>query len=185
MITISKISVFIISVLVYNTTLGQNINIKKAHYADKPIVEMTVNNKKAWVLLDTGSAFTIFNSESEDKYDFSTHLSSDSEHQIQGLGVEVNHMYHVRNATLKFGEKRLWGPILAFDITNVAKSIHARTGKMITAIIGTNMMTNYGFIIDMGNRTVMMEYKDKKKYKVIRSKSIMAELQSKSHTLEN
>jgi len=44
----------------------------------------------------------------------------------------------------------------AFDLTNVAESIETRTGKRITAIIGTSLMQSYGFVIDIGNNSVVM-----------------------------
>ncbi|MCB0505876.1 MAG: hypothetical protein KDC58_10295, partial [Cyclobacteriaceae bacterium] len=53
-------------------------------------------------------------------------------------------------------------PMYAFDISNIAESIQARTGKRITAIIGTHLMRTYGFVIDMGNDTVVMYSKIKK-----------------------
>lgn len=51
----------------------------------------------------------------------------------------------------------------AFDLTNVAESIEARTGKRITAIIGTTLMQSYGFVIDMGNNSVVMYHQTNSK----------------------
>ncbi len=180
-----RIALLVISSFAPSIVHSQDINILEAHYKGKPIIEMSINNKKTWVLLDTGSDFTILNTESKDSYGFSTYLSDESKFKIQGLGTKLNQMYRVRNVVLKFGEKRLLGSMLAYDITNVAKSIHSRTGKMITAIIGTNMMKSYGFIIDMGSGTVMMQYKGKKKDKMTPNKSLMAAAELENSTNGN
>ncbi len=155
----TQITLLVLAGFIYNFGYAQRINVQEARYKHKPIIEMTLNNKKTWVLLDTGTDISILNIKSKDKYGFSTFLKN--ELKVPGFGSDNNQLHRATNAHLKFGNKQLKNPMFAFDITNIVESIQARTGKRITAIIGTNMMRAYGFVIDMGNGTVVMRYKEK------------------------
>lgn len=137
------------------------INLQKVHYKNKPIVEMTLNNKKTWVLLDTGTDISILNINDKDEYGFSTFLNNDAKYKVPGFGSENNHVHQVSNARLQFGNTQLKRKVYAFDISNITNSIKTRTGRHVTAIIGTNMMSAYGFVIDMGTKTVVMKTKTK------------------------
>lgn len=48
-----------------NVSFGQPNVYHQANYKHKPIVEMTINNTKTWVLLDTGSDITILDIKSK------------------------------------------------------------------------------------------------------------------------
>lgn len=143
------------------TTFCQSSVYQQASYKHKPIVEMTINNKKTWVLLDTGSDITILDIKSRKYLGFST--IQNGSRSVQGLGSSNNRLYRVKNVRLQFGETPLYCPMYAFDLTNVAESIEARTGKRITAIIGTTLMQSYGFVIDMGNNSVVMYHQTNSK----------------------
>ena len=137
-----------------NVSFGQPNVYHQANYKHKPIVEMTINNTKTWVLLDTGSDITILDIKSKKKLGFST--LANAGRTVPGLGSSNNRLYRAKNVTLKFGDTPLYGPMYAFDLTNVAESIETRTGKRITAIIGTSLMQSYGFVIDICNNSVVM-----------------------------
>ena len=147
--------------IVSNFAKAQDFGLQEAYYKHKPIVEMTLNGKKVWVLLDTGAGINILNIKDQKKYAFKAILRNESTSIAQGFGSSNNRMHQVTNAALSFGDTRLWGMFFAFDISNVTKSIQERTGKTITAIIGTDTMRKYGFVIDMAYEKVTM-YGDKK-----------------------
>lgn len=157
----TKMTLLILAGFMYNFGYGQSINKEEAQYKHKPIIEMTINNQKTWVLLDTGTDITILNIDAKDKYGFTTYVNNDSRYKVPGFGSEKNQLHQVRNCDLKFGDTQLKRKVYAFDISNITKSIKARTGKNVTAIIGTNMMAAYGFVIDMGTKTVVMKNKVK------------------------
>jgi hypothetical protein len=76
---------------------------------------------------------------------------------------------------LTMKSKLLTSLFYAYDFSNVASSIRAKTGKTITAIIGTNLMQSYKFVIDLGNNKVTMMYKVKnKELKLSREETIIA-----------
>lgn len=158
----TRFTLLILTAFISNFGYAQKVtNVQKAHYKHKPIVEMTLNNKKVWVLLDTGTDISILNIDSKDKYGFTTFVSASSKYKVPGFGSVNNQLHQVRNCELRFGSTLLKRRVYAFDINNITKSIKARTGKQITAIIGTNMMADYGFVIDMGTKTVVMKRKEK------------------------
>ncbi|MEP2023033.1 MAG: aspartyl protease family protein [Reichenbachiella sp.] len=151
--------------LVSNFTRAQELETVEAKYRGKPIIQMTLNDKKTWVLLDTGSEYTVLDSEAKKKYGFFVSHSNDGSINVSGLGSANNGLKEVTRAELKFGNVKLKGQSYAYDLSTVAKSIQLRTGKRITAIIGTHMMRSYGFVIDMRDSTATMYVKTKKKKK--------------------
>jgi len=151
--------------LASNLTRAQEIETIEAKYSGKPIIQMTLNNKKTWVLLDTGSEYTVLDSGAKDKFNFYVQPFSNKNINVSGLGSTHNKLMETNGAQINFGYVRLRGITYAFDLTPIVKSIHNRTGKRITAIIGTHMMRNYGFVIDMGENTASITVKPKKKKK--------------------
>ena len=162
----TRMTLLIIAGLFFNlaNAKAQEIQMKASHYQSKPIVKMTLNGKKIWALLDTGTASTIIDLNAKEDYGFRTFINSDSEYVVAGVGPNNYHQLHqVRNADLLYGETQLKRKVYAFNLENVVSSIQERTGKKITAIIGSEMMAAYGFVIDLGNRTVVLQSKKDKK----------------------
>ncbi|MCB0497489.1 MAG: aspartyl protease family protein [Cyclobacteriaceae bacterium] len=153
------LAMVLITSLVANVSHAQIVAVQQANYTHKPIVEMTINNKKTWVLLDTGSDITILDIKSKKEFGFNT-FEKDG-YMVPGFGSENNRLRRATNVNLMFGDVRLRSAMFAFDLTTIAESIENRTGKRITAIIGTNLMRTYGFVIDMGNNSVVMYCKIK------------------------
>jgi hypothetical protein len=151
-----KIIAILVLFLVSKTSFSQENTLVETKYSDKPIVQMTLNGKKIWALLDTGSEYTILNINSQKRYDFDSYKLYADEYKFQGLGTQLMHMYTIRNAEIKFNEVKLLGNILAYDLSNIVESIKGRTGKTITAIIGTKMMKHHKFIIDLGSDKIVM-----------------------------
>lgn len=150
-----KIIAVLVLFFVSKTSLSQE-NLVERKYTDKPIVQMTLNGKKIWALLDTGSEYTILNINAKKRYAFDSYKLYADEYKFQGLGTQLMHMYTIRNAEIKFNDVKLLGNILAYDLSNIVESIKGRTGKTITAIIGTKMMKHHKFIIDLGSDKIVM-----------------------------
>lgn len=162
----TRMTLLIIAGLFFNLAAAkaQEKQIKASHYQSKPIVKMTLNGKKIWALLDTGTASTIIDLNAKKDYGFRTFISSDSEYVVAGVGANNYHQLHqVRNAEILYGETELKRKVFAYNLENIVSSIQERTGKKITAIIGSDMMCAYGFVIDLGEKTVMLQSKKDKK----------------------
>ena len=151
-------------ILLIQLSFAQEIDTLTVNYKGKPVVEMTLNGKTTWVLLDTGSDISILNLKAQNDFGFQAYESLHNQRLVSGFGSNQNKLLEVTHAKLYFGKVQLKSPFYAYDISNIAKSIHARTGKTVSAIIGTTMMQSYGFVIDLGNNKVSMTYKMKKKY---------------------
>ncbi len=136
---------------------------EQTKYSHKPIVKMKLNGKKVWVLLDTGSDYTILNVNNQQKHGYDIYLLDEAKYKVQAIGKELMRMHTVRNANFEFHETQLKGPVLAYDLSNVVASIRQRTGKEITAIVGIDMMRRHDFVIDLGNRTVSIPLSAKNK----------------------
>jgi hypothetical protein len=162
----TRMTLLIIAGLFFNLAAAkaQETQIKASHYQSKPIVKMTLNGKKIWALLDTGTASTIIDLNAKEDYGFRTFISSDSEYVVAGVGPNNYHQLHqVRNAEILYLETELKRKVFAYNLQNIVSSIQERTGKKITAIIGSEMMCAYGFVIDLGEKTVMLQSKKDKK----------------------
>lgn len=146
-----------------NMATAQMDDRVEARYKGKPIIRMMLNGEKTWVLLDTGSDVTVLDTKMKDKYGFHVLTSSDANLKVPGFGSSGNQLSPASHVNFEFGGVRLRGPVFAFDLTTVARSIQQRTGKRISAIIGTRMMSTYGFVIDMRNGTASIPVKNKKK----------------------
>lgn len=156
-------AIFMIVGLIHNFTQAQDLDVIEAKYRGKPIIQMMLNGQKTWVLLDTGSDFTVLDTTVKDKYQFNIVRSGDASLKVPGFGSTNNQLTPAVNVKIEFGEVKLRGPIFAFDLSPVAKSIQRRTGKRISGIIGTRMMSTYGFVIDMRNGTASIPVKRKKR----------------------
>ena len=153
-----------ITTLISTNVLGQTYETLTAKYKEKPVVEMTLNGQKIWVLLDTGAEISVLSLKSEDKYGFHAYQNIDEPYHVTGFGSSRNDLHQVAGAKLYFGDLKLKSTFFAYDISNITSSIKRRTGKTISAIIGTSLMTKYGFIIDMSEKTITMKYKMKKSH---------------------
>ncbi len=151
-----KIVVLLMLFLSANTCFSQVLKSTETKFIEKPIVEMTLNGKKIWALLDTGSEYTILNISTKHRFKYDSYLLDRGKYKMQGLGVELKQMYTIRKAEIAFKEVKLQGNILAYDLSNIVYSIQNRTGKTITAIIGTKMMRHHGFVIDMSTDRIVM-----------------------------
>lgn len=157
-----KYLLLILAIFTYGFVIAQSVNTDEVKFKNKPIIKMELNGKKTWVLLDTGSSISILDDNAAEEFGFYAFLMNESEFQVPGLGSENNQLLHARKVDLRFGKTRLRNQFFAFDLSNVTESIASRTGKKVTAIIGTNMMSKYGFVIDLGNNTVTMRNAKKK-----------------------
>lgn len=152
-----------IAALLTHFLIAQTPYNEVARYRGKPIIQMTINEKSAWVLLDTGSDITVLNSDHKDELGFSTFVKQDDNLSVPGFGSSNNKLERAHKVKVFFGTTRLHGSFLAFDISHVSNSIKRRTGQEISAIIGTDLMRKYGFVIDLRNGTASITQRIDKK----------------------
>jgi hypothetical protein len=158
-----SLTILIIFLLLFKVAFSQDYVMHHVKYYQQPIVEMTLNDKKTWVLLDTGAGITVLDSGSENRFGFNTFYKTGSQFIVPGFGSENNQLEQVSKAKLVFGKTHLKQLMYAFDLSNIVESIYQKTGKRITAIVGTKVMKEYRFVIDLGSGTVAMNGKQKRR----------------------
>lgn len=121
-------------------------------YEGNSIVELSINGKKAWGLIDPGVAQTIFNTQDADFYEFDLYPAASQNYKVQYQ--EQLRDYNRVVTDLSLSGEPLFGLKMACDISDVIAKIKNDTGKRISVIIGSNMMKHHGFILDLGNQTI-------------------------------
>lgn len=164
----TRMTLLIMAGLFFNLATGQaQEQLQADRYQSKPIVKMTLNGKKIWALLDTGTDITLLDINAWNEYDFRTFINQEAKFVIPGVGANNYYQLHqVRGAKLAYGDTEFKRKVYAYNLSNVANSIQERTGKKVTAIIGSDIMCAYGFVIDLGNKTVVLQEKGKGKSKM-------------------
>lgn len=118
----------------------------------KPIVEVRLNGKTAYFLIDTGSDISMLHKGDSQKYGFT--LISRKEKSLNAVGVggktsDFHATYHVQ---LELGSTRIVTRYLAYDLSSIVDGIYNNTGIQIAGIIGSDVMKRYGIVIDYKNR---------------------------------
>ena len=148
-----KTTLAIILMVLATAVYGQSTK-QIAEFNNKPIVEVSINGKKAWALLDTGTDFTIINSGSKKRLSFETYAYKNDKYKVAVIGDQSLQFEVAGKLDLMLGNSRLYGAILSCNMSNVVNSIKDKTGKHISMIIGLNMMKHHNFVIDLGEGTV-------------------------------
>ena len=120
----------------------------------KPIIEATLNGKKAFFLLDTGSDLTLLNKEEIDKYGFKIFMRENESHAAVGIGGMTNEITSAYKVHLELGSTRIITNYLAFDMSELVNAIDKSSGVEISGIIGSDAMKRYGIIIDYKNKVI-------------------------------
>lgn len=105
-----------------------------------PIVELTLNGKKAKFLIDTGASLNLVSSLKADKYGFKVYSSKDKQ-EVTGIGGTKN-LGSTYDIEVKHGEFK-WN--IVFFATPLEQVIN-KLG--IVGIIGTKFLKRNGFTID-------------------------------------
>lgn len=128
--------------------------IKIFNLHKKPIIETTLNGKKAYFLLDTGSDITMLNKHDGKKYGFKLLLRENESHAAIGIGGKTADISSVYKVQLELGSTRINTRYLAYDMSDIVRAIAQDTGVEISGIIGSDAMKRYGIIIDYKNKVV-------------------------------
>ena len=120
----------------------------------KPVIEVTLNGKKAYFLIDTGSDITILNARDTKKYGFGIVKRAFENHSLVGMGGSVSSIYSTYDVELKVGSSRVMNRYLAHDLSRVVKRLEEKISIRISGIIGSDLMKRYGFVIDYANKQV-------------------------------
>ena len=132
------------------------------HIGAKPVVRMTLNGKKIWVLLDTGASVNLLDINAQRKYDFGVYNRPNNTVNVVGFASSEIELPRVDGIDLRYQGVRLQDEFLAHDLTDVINSVKQESMITISGIIGYSMMRKYGFVIDMGKDVAVLSYKRRK-----------------------
>ena len=119
---------------------------------DRPIIEVTVNTKTIYMLVDTGSSLNILDIEMLDKLGAEKRFKMN---RVVTLGAEHD-MWHIRKVDI-FVKGRRTTQFIASDIKLIRESILQATGIKIAGILGTPAIKELGMVIDLRRGIVTLK----------------------------
>ncbi len=125
----------------------------------KPIIEVQLNGKIAYFLLDSGSEITLLHAESAEEYDFQLlNYVPGGIQKVVGLGTVSDHLYGAGKVRMNIGNLRIRSLYVATDLSNVIKTVRYNTRYKLTGIIGSDVMKKYGFLLDYQNQKLLINH---------------------------
>lgn len=117
-----------------------------------PIVQATLNGKKAYFLLDTGASISVLDTNKTKHFLFRTEGENDT--AIIGYGGKTNSTSELSRVEVFLGTEKLNMPFLGRDLKSLVEPIRKGTGYEIVGIIGNNNIKNEGFKLDFKNNKI-------------------------------
>lgn len=117
------------------------------------IVEVKINGKSAYMLIDTGASAGMIDVNQAD--DFDVVVGNKYCGSIVGAGGEMQDVRHTHTMA-EFEGKKIPQFLLA-DISNIVRSIKRETGIKILGIISLKQMSIIGMNIDVNSSEIWLE----------------------------
>jgi len=121
-----------------------------------PIIEVSLNGKSAYFVLDSGSDVSLLHLPDALNFEFS-HQKRASK-SIVGASGGNQPLYQASDFELLLGQRPLQTMFFATDLATIIESLAASTGITITGIIGMDLMRKYGFEIDYLNQRLVLHW---------------------------
>ena len=121
----------------------------------RPIIEVSINGKRAYMLVDTGASIGVIDSRVLGKYGVGK--GSEMGGSVTGVGGIQEDVCHTKNCTVDVGGVKLY-QFVTFNISSVADSIERETGIEIDGIIGTTQIKMSEMKIDLDNGYIKIGY---------------------------
>ena len=139
-------------------SFGQGYQVKIKSLQSKPIVELTLNGKRAYFIIDTGADVSVINSSVAEQYDFEL-VKDYSQNSARGFAGQEHKFLKVKKALVMLDSVQMRTDFFAFDLDQLSRSIEERTSYRIVGIIGADLLMRYGFVIDYGTRMIHLAMK--------------------------
>jgi predicted aspartyl protease len=128
-----------------------NIDRKGCHLA----VNVKINRKKAFLIIDTGASQTVF-----DKNRIGEFLGHEQFEKVDslssGLGTNTMESHVVKVPKITIGEMELINErIILLDLSHVNQSYSMMKMKLIDGVIGGDMLKKYKAVIDYGKKMIV------------------------------
>lgn len=129
--------------------------ITKSISEDRIIIPVTINNKKGYMLVDTGASLGIIDIDCKKEYKFD--LGSKIGGVIVGVGGKASSAYYTKNLRVDIGGVKLY-QFITMSIDSVRESIKQKTGIIIQGIIGLTQIKMSEMKIDADNGIIKIGY---------------------------
>ena len=116
--------------------------ILKSESDKRLIIQGHINDKKAYMLIDTGATVGMFHKKAVKSYKIVT-----SNHSVSLVGAGGAFTAYVSNTPFLLADKPIYQFVVS-DISDVVNSIKRQTGIEIAGVIGLNQMKMMGISID-------------------------------------
>ena len=117
------------------------------------IIEVIVNDKKAFMLIDTGASVGFM--DSKQRKDYGLIVGKDFQGSLVGAGGTIHNVKHCK--TMADFEGKVIPQFLLADISDIVKSIKRETGIEILGIVSLKQMAIIGLNIDVNSNEVWLE----------------------------
>ncbi len=131
----------------------------------KPIIQADINGKKGYFLVDTGSEISVINSSDLKKYKLEANKTYGDHKRAIGFNGETTAVMKIKNADVIFGEQYDHDDFYSLNISELVRSIEAKTNIKISGIMGTDLLTKYNCVIDYNQRhIILVDSRTKRKF---------------------
>jgi hypothetical protein len=113
----------------------EHMTAKLCSLHPKPIIEVALNGKPAYFLLDTGSDINVVNIKGAKKYNFGTMSRKNRQHFVSTANGLLSDYMHVYNMNMTLDGIKLEGGFVSMDLGGIADSIRQKCGITIDGVL--------------------------------------------------
>jgi predicted aspartyl protease len=113
----------------------------------QPIIQVSLNGRNAYFLIDTGSDVTCLQKNDAKKYEFK-YQKSYSKSVVAGINASAYKHYIGKSAHMTLQNVPIRAKFRVLDLSTIIESIYQDSGIRINGIIGSDVLREYHFIID-------------------------------------
>ncbi|MEO9484302.1 MAG: aspartyl protease family protein [Ekhidna sp.] len=148
----TTIALFLISISLFS----QEVEYIKMKSIKKPIVQADINGKKGYFLVDTGSDISIINTSDLKRYKLEEAKAYGDHRRAIGFNGGKTAVMKVKNARVIFGQKYDHSEFYSLNISEIIRTIEAKTNIKISGIMGSDLLAKYNCIIDYNQRHIIL-----------------------------
>ena len=155
---------YLISILFFIVSCNSNLNtnnnftngsVKFISAKGVPVLKGTLNGKPAYFIMDSGASLSVLDSDQSKDYGFNVYADSE-DGMVAGYGGTTQ-MESASNVNIEIGGVKFIGDYKSQDISNIVSAISKDLGIHISGIIGSDIMSNLGIIIDFGTESIELK----------------------------
>ena len=139
--------------VVYNNDTINSFVVIKSPRKNLLFIEVLVNKKKAYLLLDTGATMTVFDNNQLSSYGLT---SFDTGDEFGGIGG-TNNLFQVNNLSfIEIKNKSFFVDIKSSNIGNVVEATNQNSGIKILGILGCDFFNKHEVVFDYGRNIFLI-----------------------------